>query len=278
VPYPNHDWDFRGCLNNVATVDQYSNGDQPPTYTSATALNGALCSPTGLILDGIGAYAAISSWGAWGGSVSFEVYVQFSSFKMNGRIFDFDNAGGSSAAVFLGNMDLSPDLYFAARSDRQGNTPGDQLKPSSYWPATGANDQIAVSTWVHAVVAVNDSQLVTYLNGDIFAVVASNQRPLTASRSSNWIGRSNVLSDPYFAGQVAYVRTWNGVSLAASDASTLWQYRLECAAGRYGSGNGSCVQCAQGTFALNRGMSACTPCPAGEHLRFFGARRLSTCY
>jgi hypothetical protein len=154
-------------------VDQYSNGDQPPTFTSATALNGATCSPSGLSLDGVGAYAVINNWGTWGGSASFEVYVKYSSFKTNGRIFDFDNAGGSSAAVFLGNMDLSPDLYFAARSDRQGNAPGDQLKPSTHWPATGANDQTAISDWVHAVVTVNDSQLVSYFNGDVFAVVVS---------------------------------------------------------------------------------------------------------
>lgn len=62
---PDHVFDFRGCTDGSAIVDLYSN-------LTATAKDGAVCSSSGIELDGLGSYVDLDPW-EFGGMLSIEV-------------------------------------------------------------------------------------------------------------------------------------------------------------------------------------------------------------
>jgi len=93
TPTPDHSWDFRGCTDGVAVVDDHS--------TLAALLDGTACSPEGVVFSSPGAFVDLDPW-TWGGEASFEVLVQVDSLASAAwRIFEF-GAESTGANVFLG--------------------------------------------------------------------------------------------------------------------------------------------------------------------------------
>ena len=69
---PDHEIDFRGCSNGVPTIDSYDSA------ISATAVNGATCSASGMVFDGVDDYVDVTPW-PFGGALTLEVYLKFDS-------------------------------------------------------------------------------------------------------------------------------------------------------------------------------------------------------
>ena len=87
----------------AAVVDQYST-------LKATPINGALCSATGMVFDGVDDYVDLDAW-SWGGATSFEVYVKYDSMNYHSMVFCFGDAAEVNA-VLLGNTDWRTHLKF----------------------------------------------------------------------------------------------------------------------------------------------------------------------
>ena len=109
---PDHEIDFRGCSNGVPTIDSYDSA------ISATAVNGATCSASGMVFDGVDDYVDVTPW-PFGGALTLEVYLKFDSFdNTDAAVFDFSDANEEyeNNTICLREEDSPDDGYGSFRT------------------------------------------------------------------------------------------------------------------------------------------------------------------
>lgn len=117
IPVPSHTFEFRGCTTGLIVPDVYTALPGPAPGLVATPINSPACSSTaGLTFNGISQYATITSW-SWGGTTSFEAYVQYSVLNAGSRVFEFSNPSLVNAVV-LANAGTSTSAYRKYMSSR----------------------------------------------------------------------------------------------------------------------------------------------------------------
>ena len=163
-------------------------------------MNGAVCSASGVSLDGTDDYVNITPW-RFGGATSFEVYVKYDSFNSNSRVLGF-SSGQASDNVILHNQGTTSTIRSYVN---QGST-GKYLDKSYFDSAT----------WTHVVVTVSGANMKTYKNGVLVGTKTDGHEPNVMTRTQHWLGRSAWSSDGYFDGTIAYLKMWNGVEVRDS--------------------------------------------------------------
>ena len=206
VSVPSHIWDFRGC-SGTFLVDAFSS-------LTATFLNGATCSFTGIVLDGNDDYVDIDDW-EWGGATSIEAYVKFESFNRYSNVIDFGT--GASNNIRLANFATSSSIGWWVL---QGST-GKGIVTSNF----------DSSTRTHVVVTVKNTTMKVYKHCVLVGTKTERFEPNIMTRTNHWLGRSpwtdNVYNG-YFHGTIAYVKIWHGIELTDSDAAALYALRDGC--------------------------------------------------
>ena len=226
TPSPSHAFDFRGCDDRFLTVDSVGTG-----RLGAMSMNGASCSLTGIVLDGVDDYVALDEWGSWGGTTSSEVYAKFLSFNPWSRVFDFGNSvsGSLQDSVVLGN------------GPTDGSGAMFNVFVGSAHKFVLSNDFWAASVWTHVVAIVDGPTMAMSKNGVQVCFSILGQAPTLLQRSNLWIGRSNTESDGFFHGEVAYIRVWHDTALNSSHITELYNNRLlNCPSGMAANTLGSC--------------------------------------
>ena len=139
--------------------------------------------------------------------------MKYASFDKNGtRVFDFCHNNGYARVNLCnyktgGKSRIGWGLY-------QGSN-------SKYLSEDSTCFDLA---WTHVIVTVRGSTMRIYKNGALRAIETDAHEPETLTRQSHCIGslRGN---DYYLHGTVAYLRTWHGHSLIASDVQKLYSDR-----------------------------------------------------
>jgi hypothetical protein len=198
--------------------------------------------------DGVNDFVDIDDW-SWGGAVSFEVFVMFSSFDSWVRVFDFAD-GYQDDNVILCLSSTDGQAYWVAYRGSSSNS----LVFSGMW---------AVDTWVHAVVTIEETTMMLFKNGVLASIKSDGWEPYMMMRQNHWLGRSQSASHDYFSGFISYLRIWHGVALNETDVALLHDGRFgNCRAGYFGSGEGSCYPCAPGRWTSPL-------CPLSESMTIF---------
>jgi hypothetical protein len=198
-----HGWDFRGCVDGGAVVDEGAGSE-----LQATLMNGASCTAEGVAFDGVDDYVDLDDW-EWGGALTIEVYVKYDTFRKWSRVLDFSDEGADN--VILANHGVTRTVAFNV-------VQGQQWKDlySSSW------DQ---SEWVHVVAIASGSTMTVFKNGALAGVNEGGHEPLQVARTQHWLGRSAWESDGFFNGTIAFVRVWHGVGLGEEDVEALFLER-----------------------------------------------------
>jgi len=207
---PSHSWDFRGCVDGVATADAIGG------TLMAVGFDGAACSESGMVFDGVNDYVNIDDW-TWGGATSVEAYVKYDSFMAYSRVFDF-GSGEYADNFVLGCYSTTAQGHFRAYV---GSTMG-----------TGAIDTASnlwsAGVWVHVVGTIEGANMNLYKNGVMLGDSRSDNTNTLATmmRTNHFIAKSNYASNGYFDGTIAYLRIWNGEAVSSTDAATMYSQRL----------------------------------------------------
>ena len=110
-----HCFDFRGHAGSLQIADT------EPSSLRVTLHGEAKIGEEGLEINGSGgSFASIDSW-EWGGTTSFEVYVEYDKFDTGSRVFDFGNIDfvrGASNKV--GDMkEIYTDCVYLTKGDKR---------------------------------------------------------------------------------------------------------------------------------------------------------------
>ncbi|GMI16256.1 hypothetical protein TrLO_g11914 [Triparma laevis f. longispina] len=93
----NHEWNFVDCVTGLNVADTGDDGG-----ITASPVNGPTCSADGISLDGNDDHVNLDDW-EFGGTRSFEVYIQYDSFTSYSRITD---PGGAACDLCPGGTYL----------------------------------------------------------------------------------------------------------------------------------------------------------------------------
>jgi hypothetical protein len=250
-----HDWDFRGCVDGEAVVDERAGSE-----LQATLMNGAHCTAEGVSFDGVNDYVDLDDW-EWGGALTIEAYVKYEKFNMWSMVLDFSSGINSDNVILCNKEETSTISWFVRQGSNEKNL------------RIGSWDQ---SVWTHVVVTASGTTMKVFENGALVGSIESGHEPLFLTRTQHWLGRSAWATDGYFEGSIAFVRVWHGVGLGEGEVGRL----KPCPVGRYApSGfpeDGACTACAAGEETNGQGATSeaeCVACPAGR----YGATGGETC-
>ena len=125
------------------------------------------------------------------------------------RIFDFGNGAESDNIIaYINNNEFGLSLY-------AGNTPA----PNSQFDAI---PNVNNNVWIHIVWTLDPSGVWNiYLNGNLYNIYPNVSYPRSISRNMNYIGKSNWSQNPYYNGNIADFRVFNGV-LSASSVTNIY--------------------------------------------------------
>jgi hypothetical protein len=157
--------------------------------------------------------------------LSFSFWFQSNNNSTWARIFDFGNGAASDNIIaYINNGNLGLSVYIEGSS-----TQNDNVIPN-------VNDNV----WRHIVWTLDPSGVWNlYLNGNLYNIYPNvnfpnANYPRSISRNNQYIGRSNWCSstcDPYYNGNIADFRVFNGVLSASSITniynapnSNYWKY------------------------------------------------------
>ena len=196
------------------------------------------------------------------------------------RVFDFGN-GPNNDDFFVGNDAGFSNLRTAVRKATVN------IADSIITAGTPAN------TWKHVCLVISGTSGNLWLDNSPQAFSMSNTRNFDTLLSSNYIGRSQFISDAYWFGAIDEFRIYHR-ALTSTEVTALYNFRGDtyapmiilacpnpCAAGSFGgctsTGAQSCTACSAGTFSTGLGMltsAACAGCSAGS---FSASAGLSVC-
>ena len=164
-------------------------------------------------------YITVPSFTTPNNGMSFSFWFRSNNNGTWARIFDFGNGAASDNIIaFINNNEFGLSVY-------AGNTPGQNSQFNAIPNVNG-------NVWIHIVWTLDPSGVWNlYLNGNLYNIYSNVYYPISTSRNMNYIGRSNWSVDPYFNGNIADFRVFNGVLSASSVTniyntpnSTYWKY------------------------------------------------------
>jgi hypothetical protein len=190
-----HEWDFRGCSNDVPIVDA--------TGLAAVRMNGATCTAEGVSFDGVDDYVNLDDW-EFGGAIAIEIYAKFDGFGTSNmmRLLEFSNGRGSLASGYNGNENVALSesggvdsaINWAVRQGAHDAAVGKRVIASSWDEAS----------WQHVVVTASGTIMRVFKNGVLVGTNSDGHEPLTMTRLYHRLGKSMWEIDDYFEGTIAY--------------------------------------------------------------------------
>jgi hypothetical protein len=144
-------------------------------------------------------YAQIDSYMSPSNGMSFSFWFKCSSNNTWARIFDFGNgAGSNNIIVFLNNNNLGLSVY---RDDKNA--------PTQYYNIiNNCNDNI----WRHVIWTLNtNGDWNIYLNFSYIKTISGAFYPKQVLRKYNYIAKSLWGNDPFYTGEIADFRIYDGV-------------------------------------------------------------------
>ena len=196
-----HSFDMRGLGGDV--TDRCSD-------RMARLKGGAVRTKEGLYLaKGKKGWAQLDTWKFGGGPSSFETFVKYDNFDEDcAPAFYFgQNNGDDSLSVLNENRGGKAQIYFSVDAE-------DLSKGSTTFDLD----------WTHVVVTVSDSTMRIYKNGRLAETASDGHEPDPLTRECHCIGSERGAKD-FLHGTVAYLRTWHGHSLTASEVKALYEAR-----------------------------------------------------
>ena len=143
-----------------------------------------------------------------GNGLTFATWFRSDNSGSWARIFDFGN-GQASDNILMG-------LYGATNELVVTTFLGNQLTTFA-----SSTEQVNNNVWFHAVwILFPTGNWVVYLDGQVVIQVTASY-PNVLVRSSNYLGKSNWKSDPYFNGAIRDFRMYNR-TLSAAEVSLLY--------------------------------------------------------
>ena len=144
-------------------------------------------------------YISIPSFSTTNNGISFAFWFKSNQNFTWAKIFDFGNGSGSdNIVVFINQGAIGFSVYVGNNSYQPDNN---QVIPNM-------NNNM----WNHIAWTLSPTNGWTvYLNGALFVSFNNGYYPNSIVRNSNYIGRSNWSSDPYFTGNIADFRIYNTV-------------------------------------------------------------------
>ena len=179
------------------------------------------------------AYLTLPTFSTLGGATTIEGWVNLQSCANNCRIADL----GNGAAV--------DNLVLSASSGTLGTPAFEIYDGGTLVGSVAALTSIPLDTWVHlAGVVETDLTLRLYVDGVEVATSTATALPPAVSRTSNYLGKSNMSGDDLVDGSLAEARIWNVVrspadiqagmeigSVAASTTGLVADYQMGSAGG-----------------------------------------------
>ena len=129
------------------------------------------------------------------GGFSSGVWVYPTSTASWSRFFDFGN-GGTSNNIFLARNGTTSTLNYTVRIGSSSQ----QLEVAN---------AIELNKWQYFSVVQQANGCTTLYKNGVSIGTGSVQVPANLTRTLNYVGKSNVSSDPLFAGQMSNLSIWN---------------------------------------------------------------------
>lgn len=126
------------------------------------------------------------------------------------------NGGADFQRVFDFGTDTSSYVMLTPRSDT-GKLRCD-IRANGVTQTLAASTALPTNLWTHVALTLDGSTGVIYVNGAPVATGVMTISPLDVHATTNYLGRSRFVADPYFKGQIASFRVY-GRALAASESA-----------------------------------------------------------
>ncbi len=150
-----------------------------------------------LTLNGNNQYATLPQQ-SLGGPLTIESLVKFNSYTTWSRIIDLGNGPGNNN-IMIGFTHTTGTLFFQV-IDASGAT---------YVHIT-TSVQPPLNQWNHIAASIDSNRNATlYLNGEVIGSAVASALPPVATRSNNYVGRSNWSGDAYLNGSIDELRIYN---------------------------------------------------------------------
>jgi len=150
-----------------------------------------------LSLNGNNQYATLPQQ-SLGGPLTIESLVKFNSYTTWSRIIDLGNGPGNNN-IMIGFTHTTGTLFFQV-IDASGAT---------YVHIT-TSVQPPLNQWNHIAASIDSNRNATlYLNGEVIGSDVASALPPVATRSNNYVGRSNWSGDAYLNGSIDELRIYN---------------------------------------------------------------------
>jgi hypothetical protein len=196
---------YNGSLKNGAAITN------APGMGNVLGLNAA--SQYALLPDPVANASTFSAWVFWSGGAAWQ------------RIFDFGD--GTNQYLYLTPMASSGNLHFAITTNK--NTAEKTIEGSGPLPT---------NSWCQVAVTLDGTRGILYLDGNPLATNTSiTVRPWQTLARSNYVGRSQFGTDPYFHGEISSFRVFSR-ALSAAEIRNI-AYADPMLAHRYSFTNGA---------------------------------------
>ena len=190
-----------------------------------------------LSLNGSNQYATLPQQ-SLGGPLTIESWVKLNSYSDWSRIIDLGNGPGNNN-IMIGFKENTGTLFFQ----------GIDASGATYIHIT-TSVQPPLNQWNHIAASIDSNRNTTlYLNGVAIGSAVASALPPVATRSNNYVGRSNWPGDAYLNGSIDELRIYNTARTAdtisndryntvnPSDSSLVYAYSFNSASGNQSPSN-----------------------------------------
>ena len=190
-----------------------------------------------LSLNGTNQYATLPQQ-SLGGPLTIETLVKFNSYTNWSRIIDLGDGAGNNN-IMIGFTSNTGNLFFQG-IDASGTT----------YVHISTSVQPPLDQWNHIAASIDSNRNATlYLNGVAIGSAVASALPPVATRSNNYVGRSNWSADAYLNGSIDELRIYNTARTADSisndryntvnpgDSSLVYAYSFNSASGNQSPSN-----------------------------------------
>ena len=173
--------------------------DLSPSGNNGTLNGGVSYSNGKMVFNGSNGYVSLGSTGlsnfTGGITISFMANM-------------YSTSGGWSRFMDIGNgADVNNILF--ARYGGLTFTAGSQWKNAMYWGTSNIENSLQVDNNTFYTITGDGANIKLYVNGVLRGTNASTILPDNVTRTINYIGRSNWVSDAYYQGTISLVQIYN---------------------------------------------------------------------
>ena len=190
---------------NYVPVNSSANGYGQASFNYSLSGSGVPTAGKSLVLDGINDYVNLGSI-TTNGEITIEAWVKpanLSANNLKAHIFDLGNGQSNH------NIVLELDRFTAYVGSSVVNS-----------PINIPQNLLVIDSWIHLAATIKNNLASVYVNGILTSVNGFNTSlaqgdgsfiapDIVMTRTSNFIGKSNWSTDPYFKGEIADARIYD---------------------------------------------------------------------